>query len=246
MIERLQSQMQAMQMFSRAQEVTANNLANLNTPGFKADKMFHRMLTEEIDGRPVTRTVPMQQISLAQGELEPTGETFDFAINGTGFFMIEDDGQANLTRNGRFHLDSDGYLRNDRGGFVMGQSGRIHIPEFFHAMDHEQGEARLEVAKDGTIRLNDEVYDQLRVVQVGEPAALERKGNAYFSAPGAMLMPQDPDSEVMQGYFEKGNVQTLNEMADLIKNMQMFEAQQRAMRTTDELLSQANRALGRF
>lgn len=246
MIDRLQSHMQAMQMFSRAQEVTANNLANLNTPGFKADKLFHRMLTEEIDGRQVTRTIPMQQISLAQGELEPTGNTFDFAINGSGFFMIEDDGQANLTRNGRFHLDTDGYLRNDRGGYVMGQSGRIHIPEFFHAMDHQQGDARLEVARDGTIRLNDEVFDQLRVVRVGDPSALERRGNAYFTAPAALLMPQDPESEIVQGYFEKGNVQTLNEMADMVRNMQMFEAQQRAMKTTDELLSYATQSLGRF
>ena len=246
MIERLQSHMQAMQMFSRAQDVTANNMANLNTPGFKADKLFHRILTEEIDGRQMSRTVPMQQISLEQGELEPTGGTFDFAIVGNGFFVVEDEGQANLTRNGRFHLDSDDYLRNDRGGHVIGQSGRIHIPEYFHAMDQQQGEARLDVAKDGTIRLNDEVYDQIRVVRTGDPSTLERRGNTYFTAPGAILMQQDPESEIVQGYFEKGNVQTLSEMADMVKNMQMFEAQQRAMKTTDELLSHATHTLGRF
>lgn len=246
MIDRLQSHMQAMQMLSRAQEVTANNLANLNTPGFKADKLFHRILTEQIDGEQVSRTVPMQHISLGQGELEPTGGTFDFAIVGSGFFVVEDDGQSNLTRNGRFQLDSDGYLRNDRGGYVMGQSGRIYIPEFFHATDREHGEPRLEVAKDGTIRLNDEVYDRLKVVRPEDPSTLERRGNAYFTVPGASLIQQDTESEVVQGFFEKGNVQSLSEMTDMIKNMQMFETQQRAMRTTDELLSHATSTLGRF
>ncbi|MBP3191959.1 flagellar hook-basal body protein [Natronogracilivirga saccharolytica] len=246
MIDRFQSHMQAMQMFSKAQDITANNLANINTPGFKGDTQFQRILTEQVDGQQVKHTVPMQSVNLSQGELEPTGNTFDFGINGEGFFMIEKDGQANLSRDGRFHLDPDGYLKDSRGGHVMGHAGRIHIPEYFHAMDHDNGNAQLEVAKDGTIRLNDEVYDQIRVVRVDDPSALERRGNAYFSAPGAMLQPQDENSEVVQGYFEKGNVQALEEMTGLMKNMQMFEAQQRAMRTTDELLSQATNTLGRF
>ncbi|MDG5766726.1 flagellar hook-basal body protein [Balneolales bacterium ANBcel1] len=246
MMDRLQAHMQAMQMFSRAQEVTANNLANINTPGFKSDKLFHKLLTEQVDGQTVTRTVPMQHISLAQGELEPTGNDFDFAINGPGFFMVDDGGEAQLTRNGRFQLDSDGYLRTKNGANVMGTAGHIHIPEFFHGMNNGQMEAQLEVAKDGTIRINDEVYDQIRVVRVEDPSTLERRGNARFSAEGITLLPGDSSSSVMQGHFEKGNVQTLHEMTDLMRNMQMFEAQQRAMRTTDEMLSQTTNQLGRF
>jgi len=238
--------MQAMQMFSRAQEVTANNLANINTPGYKSDKLFQQLLTEQVDGEQVTRTAPMQQVSLEQGQLEPTGNDFDFAIDGQGFFMVEDDGEAQLTRNGRFHLDPDGYLRTGDGANVMGRGGHIHIPESFHAMDNGQQEAQLEVAKDGTIRINDEAFDQLRVVRVEDPSQLERRSAARFAAGNATLLPQDPESKVMQGQFEKGNVQTLHEMTDMMRNMQMFEAQQRAMRSTDEMLSQATNQLGRF
>ncbi|MDI6402125.1 flagellar hook basal-body protein [Balneolaceae bacterium ANBcel3] len=246
MIDRLQAHMQAMQVFSRSQEVTANNLANINTPGFKADTLFHRVLNEEVNGEMVSRTVPMQQVSMAQGELETTGNPFDFAIKGNGFFVIQDDGDLNLTRDGRFNLDADGYLRNERGGYVMGQSGVVHVPEFFLSTDPGGGEPRLEVSKDGTIRLNDEVYDQIRVVGVDDLSSLERKGNSYFTTRNIAELFQDEQSTVMQGYFEKGNVQALHEMTDLMRNMQLFEAQQRALRTTDELLSNAANSLGRF
>lgn len=245
MLERLQAHMQAMQKFSRAQEVTANNLANINTPGFKGDTLFYRLLTEHVNGEEVNRTVPMMQIDLQQGQIEPTGNPFDFAIDGSGFFVVEEGGQELLTRNGRFHLDPDGFMRTENGAHVLGHSGRIQIPEFFHAVNSEQGDTRLEVAKDGTIRVNDEVYDQLRVVGVDDPASLERRGNATFAAGRSSLF-QDTGSVIIQGHYEKGNVQPLSEMTDLMRNMQMFEAQQRAMRTTDEMLSQATNTLGRF
>lgn len=247
MMDRLQAHMEAMQRFSRAQDVTANNLANINTPGFKGDKLFQQLLTEQVDGETTTHAASMLQVALEQGQLEPTGNTFDFAIDGKGFFVVEDEGQTHLTRNGRFHLDADGYLRTESGSHVMGRGGNIHIPEYFHALNNEQGEARLEVAKDGTIRLNDEVYDQLRVVSVDDPASLQRRGSSYFAISDSVVMPsQDTDSTIMQGHYEKGNVQPLSEMTDLMRNMQMFEAQQRAMRTTDEMMSQATNSLGRF
>lgn len=235
-----------MQLYSQAQELTANNLANLNTPGFKADKLFFRMLTEEVDGKTMTRTEPMLQISLEQGELESTGNDFDFAIDGPGFFMVEEEGQMYLTRNGRFNLDSDGFMRNENGAYVIGESGKIHLPGLFHTMSQEHGGTGLEVAKDGTIRLNDEVYDRMRIVGVDDPSKLQRRGNSLFSVDQQALGPQDSLSSVMQGYFEKGNVQALSEMTDMMRNMQMFEAQQRAMHSTDEMLSQASQTLGRF
>lgn len=244
MIDRFQAQMQAMQMLTKAQDVTADNLSNINTPGFKGNNMFQRLVTEQINGREVTNTVAKQQVNLSQGVLEPTGNTFDFGIDGEGFFAVEEDGSNYLTRDGRFHLDSDGYLKNSNGAHVLGSSGAIHIPEYFQASG--EGGVKLEIAKDGTIRLNDEVHDQLRIVEVEEPQNLERKGNSYFDAAGVEPKENANGSTVMQGFFEKGNVEPLQEMVDMMRNSQMFEAQQRAMRTTDETLSQATTSLGRF
>ena len=245
MIDRFQSQMQALQMLTRAQDVTADNLSNINTPGFKGNKLFHRLMTEQINGRDVQTTVDMQQIDLSQGVLEPTGNTFDFGIDGKGFFAVEQEGESFLTRDGRFHLDSDGYLLNSQGANVLGSSGAIHIPEYFQAMGNGTG-MDLDVGKDGTLRLNGEVYDQLNIVGVSDPSNLERKGTNYFTAPNSELIDVSSESNVMQGFYEKGNVEPLQEMVDMMRNSQMFEAQQRAMRTTDETLAQATSSLGRF
>ena len=245
MIDRFQAQMQALQMLTRAQDVTADNLANINTPGFKGNKLFHRLMTEQINGQDVKTTVDMQQIDLSQGVLEPTGNTFDFGIDGKGFFAVQEDGETYLTRDGRFNLDSDGYLLNSKGANVIGSSGAIHIPEYFQATGDGSG-INLEVGKDGTLRLNGEVYDKLNIVGVNDPSSLERKGSNYFSAPASQLVDVSAESNVMQGFYEKGNVEPLQEIVDMMRNSQMFEAQQRAMRTTDETLAQATSSLGRF
>lgn len=246
MIERLEAQMRAMQMLTRAQEVTADNLANINTPGFKGSKLFFHEFKQQIDGKEVGKTVPMQQIDLKQGVLEPTGNTFDFGIDGEGFFRVEEQGRQLLTRDGRFHVNSDGYLVNGQGANVLGTDGPVHIPEFLKASGRDGSPVRLEVAKDGTLRINGEVNDKLSIVKVDDAASLERRGNSYFSVTDPRHLTDRGAGSVMQGYYEKGNVEPLQEMVGMMRNMQMFESQQRAMRSTDEMLSQVSNRLGRF
>ncbi len=246
MIDRFQEQLQAMQMLSKAQEVTADNLANINTPGFRGSILFHRVLQEQIDGQTVTRTEAMQQINMEQGILEPTGNPFDLGIEGEGFFVVEQDGDSFLTRDGRFHINSDGYLVNSSGGRVSGQAGPVHLPEYFQGLDSQTDRMEVEVGSDGTVRVNDEVMDKIRVVEVDDPSNLERRGNSYFALSEEGTLVEENSSTILQGYFEKGNVNPLNEMVDMMRNMQMFEAQQRILRSNDEILGQATNSLGRF
>ncbi|MEX2479006.1 MAG: flagellar hook basal-body protein [Gracilimonas sp.] len=246
MIDRIYAHMQAMQVLQKSQDATADNLANINTPGFKGNKMFYRMFKENVDGREVTKSVPMSQINLNQGVLEPTGNELDLGINGEGFFTVEQDGQMLLTRDGRFRLDPDGFLVNTNGARVMGESGEIQLSEFFMNQGAGGAAPSLEIAKDGTIRINDQEVDKLRMVNVEDPSQLQRKGSAYFSVeePGAIT---DANmGTLMQGYYEKGNVEPLTEMVDMMRNMQMFESQQKAMQTSDELLSRVSTQLGKF
>ena len=247
MIDRLSAQMQAMQMLSRAQDATADNLANINTPGFKGSKLFYRLLKQEVNGKEVTETVPMQKIDMKQGVLEPTGNPFDFGLQGQGFFQVQDaGGNELLSRDGRFHIDADGYLVNGQADKVMGKAGPVHIPEYFQATNQDKGGAKLEVADDGTIRLNNEVYDKIRIVKVDDTANLERRGNNYFAAKGDDHLVEDPSTTVMQGFYEKGNVNPLGEMVDMMRTMKMFESQQRALRSSDEMLAQVAGRLGKF
>lgn len=246
MIDRLYVQMQAMQTLSRSQDVTADNLANINTPGFKGNKLFYRMFKEQVNGQEVTRSVPVSQVDLSQGILEPTGNQFDMGINGDGFFKVELDGNTMLTRDGRFHLDGDGYLVNNDGAKVLGESGPIQLPEFFQNSGEGGATTQLEITKNGTIKINGDQQDRLQLVTVNDARDLQRKGNSYFSVTNDDALSEEGIGMIQQGYYEKGNVNPLNEMVDMMQNMQLFETQQRAMKTTDEMLQQVTTRLGRF
>ena len=246
MIDRIYNQMKAMQVLSKSQEITADNLANINTPGFKGNKVFYHLFTETIDGEVVQSTKPMQAVNLEQGILEPTGNEFDFGINGDGFFVVEANDQKYMTRDGRFHLDPDGFLVNGSGDKIQGESGPIQLNEYFQASAETGTPSRMEIAKDGTIKLNGKAVDRLKIVRVDDPAQLQRHGSAYFSVQDEDQMKDDVKGSVMQGYYEKGNVNPLNEMVGMMRNMQMFESQQRALRTTDDMLGHVTTRLGRF
>ena len=86
MIDRLTHSMQALQRLMKAQEVTANNIANLNTPGFKSDKLFYHSFIEQLNGETSSVVRPQQTINMAQGNFESTENPFDLAIEGQGFF----------------------------------------------------------------------------------------------------------------------------------------------------------------
>lgn len=238
--------MVAMQILSKAQEATADNLANINTPGFKGNKVFYHLLKEKVDGEEVVKTVPKQQVDLTQGILEPTGNVFDLAIDGEGFFVVNENGENYLTRDGRFHLDSDGYLVNGNGARVMGETGEVQLPEYLMATNNSDYTPEIMIAKDGTIRIDELAAAKIRIMKVDDAAHLERKGNSYFTVQNASVLSEENTGVIMQGYFEKGNVEPLNEMVDMMKNMQMFETQQKAMRTSDEILSRVTGQLGKF
>ncbi len=245
MIDRFQHSMQALKLLMRAQEVTANNLANMNTPGFKGDKLFYRAFMEELNGRPVSSVEAGQTVRMGQGAFESTGNPFDFAIEGQGFFVVEEGGNRFLTRNGRFGLDSEGYLTNDNGARVMGENGPVHLPQ---VMDSGQirSDAEVEVNKNGIITVDGREEGRLQLVRVDDVSRLQRRSNTYLEAPEDVEVTAAPQSQVMQGYYESANVEPLQEMVSMTRNMRLFESQQRAMRTTDEMLSQATNRLGRF
>lgn len=245
MIERLQHTMRALQMFMRSQEVTANNLANINTPGFKGDKLFYRSFADELNGQLVSGVETHQTMRMQQGSFEATDNPFDFAIEGKGFFVVENEDGRFLTRNGRFKLDSEGFLVDKQGGMVQGEGGPIHLPQLIKS-GATSSDVNINVAKDGTINVEGEEVGKLRVVQVDKVETLQRRTNSYLAVPEGTQISPDDSSQIVQGFYESGNVDPLMELVDMTKNMRMFESQQRSMRTTDEMLSQATTRLGRF
>ncbi len=245
MIDQLKQAMHAMQVLTQAQDVVANNLANINTPGFKSEKVFYRSVSALINGREVQETEPYQKLDMAQGRLQSTGNPYDFAIEGKGFFQVERDGQMLLTRNGRFRVDSNGYLRDGENGFVQGTSGAIQIPSLSKS-SNKNGNDKLEVANDGTIRLNDEVVGKLALAQVTDTSKLKRLSGTYFKPESQDIVKPDTSSQVNQGYYEEGNVNSLGEMVAMTKNFQLFQSQQRAISAINQTLSGTTTKLGKF
>lgn len=246
MIERLRHSMKALQMLMRSQEVTANNLANINTPGFKADRVYFRSVLEKVNGEFTATPSPYQVISQQQGVLEPTGNPFDLAINGEGFFKVEKEGASFLTRNGRFNVSPEGFLVDDDGGRLQGANGDVQIPTAIQQAMTEGESVDINIAQDGSIRIDGELQGKIQLVTVDDPSLLQRRSGSYLSAEGVELREAGKQTEISQGYFESGNVNPVMELVNMTNTMRMFESQQKAMQTTDEILSRVTTNLGRF
>ena len=229
-------------MAERQREVErlANNLANANTTGYKEDRMFTQVLNEEFDieGSPVSQRLLSQWANTQQGSFESTGNPTDVSINGDGFFVVTDEetGTSFYTRNGNFMLDSEGTLINASGQIVEGVSGPITFPP-------EGGD--VVITSRGEIRVNDQEIGQLQIVQFADPGGLERVEGAAFREGNQFPEPVE-EPELMQGYLESSNVDTISAMTELIENARFFEMQQKVLRSIDLKLQRVTRELGRF
>jgi flagellar basal-body rod protein FlgF len=191
---------------TQALELAANNLANINTTGYKAQVPRFRSLlataygevtAESSDGIAQavndfgvlgdSRTDPMQ------GSLEHTGSDLDFAIEGEGWFAVQSGKGKLYTRNGNFHLDSSGRLVTVEGNVVAGARGAITIPP-----------GKLSVSNDGTISVDGALAGQLQIVSFAPGSALTPAGNTYFEAPAGGERPAS--GRLVQGSLEGSNV----------------------------------------
>ncbi len=224
----------------REQERVANNLANVNTVGYKRDRTFTEALDEYLDeeGAPRSERRSSQWADLGQGALESTGNPLDVALDGKGFFVFSDDdtGAAVYARAGRLTLDAEGTLRDLAGRSVEGEGGPIQLPP---------SGGVIEISKNGEIRLGGQVVGALRVVTFENPGQLQRLDGAAFDAAG--MEPETAENPVvLQGYLEASNVDAVREMADMITFYRQFESQQKMIQTTDQILGAVTRDLGKF
>ncbi|MDX1548129.1 MAG: flagellar basal-body rod protein FlgF [Rhodothermales bacterium] len=238
MLLRLQNSLASMREMMRRQEQVANNLANVNTVGYKRDRTFTEALDERLDadGLPHSTRVAAQWADFAQGALDATGNPLDAALEGEGFFVLRDEasGAVRFSRAGRFTRDDQGTLRTPAGYLVEGEAGPITLPP-----------GPVEIDADGTVRAGGVRAGRLRVVTFGDPAVLTRIDDAAFAAPEELAVEAEAP-RVRQGMLEGSNVEPMAEMADMIGFFRQFEAQQKMLRSTDELLAAATRDLGKF
>lgn len=213
------------------QDITANNLANSATAGFKQDRF---VLESQLDGKDagpdktlLESVKASRYVSFGAGPLESTESPLDFALQGNGFFVIADDDGTHYTRNGRFDRNVEGMLVDAQGRRVQGQGGDITVPPGI-----------ITVSDDGNLSVDGIVLDKLRVVEFQDASKLEKSGDGMFSDPNnAAGEAQVARASVAQGFLEQSNVDAVREMVEMIATARHYEASSRLMMAQDQSLS---------
>jgi len=215
-------------VLERQLDVVANNIANVSTNGFKADKqLFEEYLSSGAheDNFPgAARRVSYVQDrgtyrDFSQGGMQHTGNTLDVAIAGDGFLTVQTAAGERYTRDGNLHMNNLGQLVTAAGDTVMGTTG----PIVFQQTDHD-----IVISPDGTVTVvegsnrNDSIRGKLRLVSFADPQQAQKQGGNLYSAAAGATPQQDTKSTVEQGYIEKSNVSAVGEMSKMIDVMRSY------------------------
>ena len=225
----------------KRQEIITNNLANVGTAGYKRDRLFVQQLDKALAGSAPTEAdwqtpnILGVAVDFSAGPLDRTGNQLDVAIAGDGFFVINTPEGERYTRNGHFSVSQDGALITSDGHTVKGGGDEIRIPA-----------ATIEIGLDGTISADGRAIDKLRVARFADPSVLTRAGSSLFAVaiPGA-AMDDMTSPDVRQGFLERSNVNTIEEMVSMITTFRFYEADQRAIQMQDGALGRVVNELGR-
>ena len=238
-------------------DVTSNNIANVNTTGFKKGRAeFKDLLYQELNfsSRQVTenslRPVGIQvglgtKISaintmFTQGSLQETGNNLDLAIAGKGFFkVVLANGEEGFTRDGNFKIDAN--------GTIVTSNGLILEPE----LTVPDNSVTINIGKDGivTANLGDNTTVEVGQIQIFDfinPAGLQSiGGNSYLETPNSGISTENIPGvngvgTLEQGFLETSNVQLVNEMTDLITGQRAYEANSKTIKTADDMLQVIN------
>lgn len=239
-------------------DVTSNNIANVNTAGFKKDRaefedlMYERLnytggRTGENTSNPTGIDVGLGvkisgiQKSFSQGEIQNTGNVLDLAIEGKGFFKVTmPDGETAYTRNGGFKVNNQGQIVNGSGYLL---DPEIIIPDNYLNVNIAQN--GLVTATNPATGLEEEL-GQITLADFINPAGLTPIGETLFKVSSTSGDPIEgnPTTEqfggIRQGMIEMSNVVLVNEMVDLITAQRAYEANSKSIQTTDSMLSIVN------
>jgi flagellar basal-body rod protein FlgF len=212
----------------RQMDIIANNVANANTNGFKADRsLFEEFLNSgahEDNFVGSDRRVSYVQDrgsfrDVGQGPMEQTKAPLDLAISGDAYFAVQTNGGERYTRDGKLSLNNVGQLVTSDGNLVLGTGG----PITFQPTDHD-----INVAPDGTVTVvegsnrTDSIRGKIRLVGFDDPQKLQKQGLNLYAVGGATQQ-ADAKSTVQQGYIEKSNVNTVSEMSRMLEVMRLYQ-----------------------
>ena len=228
-------------------QAVAQNLANINTAGYRAERVVFQV--QPLTGGPRGAVDPVlsrtsQQVvqaatirDFSPGPIHETGNPLDVALSGDGFFVITTARGERYTRQGSFSLDAQGYLVTARGDRVQGDGGDVSI-----------GEHDIRIGDDGSIFADNQPVGRLKVVGFGEKPALVPEGDALFAPATPQVTPttlEGAQVQVAQAHLEGANVNAVAGLEELIEVSRGYESYMNALRRLDEIVGRSIKVVGR-
>ncbi|MCK5540518.1 MAG: flagellar hook basal-body protein [Deltaproteobacteria bacterium] len=236
----------------RRQEITANNLANVNSGGFRRDVPLFATVYDQVSGsnRPSDNSQGIIEhncfvvhdgnwIDFQTGAMQDTGNPLDMALDGEGFFVMKRvaDGKLYYTRDGHFRLNEQRELVAINGDQVMA-AGEEDIPLLL-AGDNSGAPDDIKIGKLGDVMVDGQSVGALRLMTFTDLQGLQKFGDAGFVESSASGPPETAEQLVVnQGVRELSNVNILKEMVSLIEISRQYEAQQKVIVNLDEINKQ--------
>ncbi|MBW2650950.1 MAG: flagellar basal-body rod protein FlgF [Deltaproteobacteria bacterium] len=227
----------AIRQISRLNCVT-HNIANVNTPGFKAER-FHFLKASSDkaganEGRAAQR--PATTIDYSRGIMQKTGNVLDLAINENGFFAVQTKTGVAYTKDGRFTLNKDGKLVTQSGDYVLGRGGKITIDG-----------NNVQISRDGVINVDGDEVGALKIVSFREPSALVKINTGLYRNPDNLADAKEKENTwVQSGHLELSNVQAIREMVEMINIQRTFESYQKVIQTISEQDKMSTNRIGKL
>lgn len=212
----------------------SNNISNINTSGYKRDITLTNTFKEQLilvkNRRDTSGTFQQTYVDtsrsfLDQGMFEFTESPFDVAANGPVFFNVEAyNGETMLTRSGQWQLDEEGYLSIGRAGRVLGENGIIFL-----------GSKDFKIDEQGYIYTDEGMVDRLALTFIDENSDVTMFGENLFTAENAALPPDNEEWSIIQGAYEKSNVNLAYETTQAMEVQRLYEACSSVLKMIDAI-----------
>ena len=238
-------------------DIISNNLANSSTVGFKkegvSNQSFDDVLAIKIrDGSVDYRNQPIGKMTLGvklgevytdytQGSLRETGNTFDLAIEGSGFFkmeVIDREGNAHTryTRAAQLLMDREGYIVDVNGNHLMSESGYLQVPT-------DAGQVSIDI--EGNVYADGALIDRLPLTDFENYDYLKKYAETMYE-PVEGAVEKEAKASIRQGYTEQSNVNVVSEMVNMIAITRAYEANQKVIQSIDQTLDLAANSIGKL
>ena len=259
-------------------ETIANNVANANTPGFKKEQVVFKEYLAALEKGDTQVDLPQKEWKPEdfyrsyngedafvkvdgaytlheQGQLTPTGNAFDNALNGPGFFEVLTPNGVRFTRKGNFSINNDGKLVTDQGFLLLGKSpppvagpdGKMALSTPPESRAITVGNNKFTISLDGVVFSGADKSAELSLMEFNDVHALKKEGSSLFINPDQKNVKiGDLKTSVHQGFIEQSNVNAVSEMSALINANRNFESIQRVIKTYDTMSGKAVNEISKF